>query len=588
MRKLLVYSTEADQLQPFIPKQYESIFFSNAKSLNKTVRSNAPTELFLHITELDQVDIVLGIGEYIRSGLSNGSIWLRIFIEEGLINEQEKLSQSALFNDIIILGNHHKALINQSNTQLIDHVDTNKKLIEEKDAQTQMLSSINRFSHHRQPMQQLVQSCAEALTQFCHGYSAVLVTPKKIKALKNVHWEIPESTINEMTTQDVNDFINTVMQCKTPKIELLPKNLNDQKILHIIDIEIGSYITFPIVIYNNIIASIVCFIAEKDLDKISTTQLNVMRDTSNQLQIILERRFSESKLASQYQRLKETISELKVTQDQLIHSEKMASVGQMAAGLAHEINNPLAFVIGNFGPLEEYVGTIIDMLNLHDKFVTSLDESTDTSGVKNEVSALKEDNDLDFVISDVKAIVNDSREGLLRVRDIISDLSSFTRKDQLETNTVNIELMINETLRLLKYDINDDVTLSHTINASSELVSHRGFIQQILTNLIKNSNHALEDQPENKDKAIILKVYESNNNIIFSVSDNGPGIPSSIKTQIFDPFYTTKEIGKGTGLGLSVSYNLAKKMGGELTVDSDGSTSTEFKLVIPLIHNSSN
>ncbi|MFY0700047.1 MAG: GHKL domain-containing protein [Bermanella sp.] len=370
------------------------------------------------------------------------------------------------------------------------------------------------------------------------------------------------------------------MQCKAPKIELLPENLESMKIFSIINKKIGGYIVFPISIYNNNIASIVCFIAEEDLDNTSTTQLNIMRDTSNQLQVILERRFSESKLASQYQRLKETLSELKNTQDQLLHSEKMASVGQMAAGIAHEINNPLAFVIGNFGSLEEYVSTIINMLNLHDQFVASLDKSSD-SELFNRVSEMKKESDIDFIINDVKAVVDDSRAGLLRVRDIISDLSSFSRKEALEITTFSVESMVEETLKLLKYEIKDDVTMTHKVDISKSFTSHRGFIQQILTNLLKNANHALEDQADNNNKKIDLSVNQTGDNIIFSISDNGPGIPDTIKNQIFDPFYTTKEIGKGTGLGLSVSYNLAKKLKGELMLNTSGTAMTQFKLVLP-------
>ena len=584
MRKILVFSSNPDQLKPVLPETGEILFFDIKKSIQKSTRSINPGELLLHITTKDQTNTLLSIAEYVRTGLSNKQMWLRVLLEENISSEQDNLINSNLFNDIIILDKNNTERSKKANVKLINHIDLNKELLEEKEAQTEMLSSINRFSQHRQPMQKLIHSCAESLTRFCHGYTTVLITPKKITALKNVKCEISESALSDINTQESQLLITEAMQCRAPKIELLPENLTNQGFLKVIDKPIGSYITFPIIIYNNILASIICFIAEEDLDKISTTKINIMRDTSNQLQVILERRFAESKISSQYQRLKSTVSELKVTQDQLIHSEKMASVGQMAAGLAHEINNPLAFVLGNFGPLEEYLGTIVDMLNFHDNIISSLDESADTVAVKDEVNALKEENDLEFMLTDVKAIVNDSREGLLRVRDIISDLSSFTRKDKLETSNIDISLLVKETFRLLKYEIGHDVKLSNSITTSSSIVSHRGFIQQILTNLIKNSNHALADQTEKSEKSITLKIYESKSNIVFSVLDNGPGISEEIQKQIFDPFFTTKEVGKGTGLGLSVSYNLAKKMGGILAVDSDGSSKTEFKLVLPIEH----
>ena len=580
MRTFLVYSNAPNELKSFISEDNNPVFFNNEKTLKKTIRSSNPPLVMLHISSLSDVDVAIKIGEYIRQGLNNKLTWLRVFISESLIEQQVSLSQCGIFNDTLILTESNLDIITQSNQQLLMYMANTEDLINSKDAETKMLTSINRFSQHRQPIQKLIYSYAQSLNQFCYGYTAIIVTPKKISSVKDINWEIPDDDINSLSNDDTAEFIKNAMQCKAPKIELLPENIASMKIFSIINKNIGGYIIFPISIYNNNIASIVCFIAEEDLDNTSTTQLNIMRDTSNQLQVILERRFSESKLASQYQRLKETISELKNTQEQLLHSEKMASVGQMAAGIAHEINNPLAFVIGNFGSLEEYVSTIINMLNLHDQFVASLDKSSDND-LFNRVSEMKKESDIDFIISDVKAIVDDSRAGLLRVRDIISDLSSFTRKDALEITTFDIGSMVDETLKLLKYEIKDDITLSNKVDISGSFTSHRGFIQQILTNLLKNANHALEDQIDNKDKKIELNVSQKDNNIVFNVSDNGPGIPDGIKKQIFDPFYTTKEIGKGTGLGLSVSYNLAKKLKGELMLDCSEKAITQFKLILP-------
>lgn len=580
MRTFLVYSNEPNELKSYVPEDINPVFFHNEKTLKKTIRSKNPPLVMIHISSENDINIAIKIGEYVRQGLNNKLTWLRILFSQSLIGHQATLTQDELFNDLLVLSDDNLEMISQSNQQLLTYITNTEDLINSKDAQTRMLTSINRFSQHRQPIKTLIYSYAQSLNEFCGGYTAVMVTPKKISTVKGIHWEIPDSSIHDLSNNDLSAFIKTTMQCKAPKIELLPENLESMKIFSIINKKIGGYIVFPISIYNNNIASIVCFIAEEDLDNTSTTQLNIMRDTSNQLQVILERRFSESKLASQYQRLKETLSELKNTQDQLLHSEKMASVGQMAAGIAHEINNPLAFVIGNFGSLEEYVSTIINMLNLHDQFVASLDKSSD-SELFNRVSEMKKESDIDFIINDVKAVVDDSRAGLLRVRDIISDLSSFSRKEALEITTFSVESMVEETLKLLKYEIKDDVTMTHKVDISKSFTSHRGFIQQILTNLLKNANHALEDQADNHNKKIDLSVNQTGDNIIFSISDNGPGIPDTIKNQIFDPFYTTKEIGKGTGLGLSVSYNLAKKLKGELMLNTSDTAMTQFKLVLP-------
>ena len=139
--------------------------------------------------------------------------------------------------------------------------------------------------------------------------------------------------------------------------------------------QIEAILSFPLVVYDQVIQSVVCLIDKAQMRNVSVQQIDIMKEASLQLRILIERRVAENKLKSQFQRLKNALQELQVTKDQLVHSEKMAAVGKLAAGIAHEINNPLSYVLGNLEPLDEYVETIVKLLGLHDELLKNLDET---------------------------------------------------------------------------------------------------------------------------------------------------------------------------------------------------------------------
>lgn len=584
MRELHIYSSQDTSIQAYIPDQVQAHLHSTSKSIQKVLRSALLKELVIHISKPDDQDALHDLIRFIRQGVNDQNIWLRVLLDESLKEQHETFYQNSGINDVIVITSANQESTRTTLYNLIEHLDRVQERLEEKEYQTQLLSSINRFSQYRKSLKDMIEHCAETLTHFCSGYTSIVTYPSKIVPVKNIHHELPLETIQGLPSEEHKSLINTAIGCKAPKIELLPESLSKQPLIASMETSIGSYITFPIVMYNKTVAAIVCFIAEEDLDKMTTTKVNVMRDAASQLQLILERRQAESRLSSQYQRLKEMLAELETTKEQLVHSEKMASVGKMAAGIAHEINNPLAFVIGNFGSLEDYVSSLVHMLDLHDELVSSIDKSMESApaDLTEKISTTREEEDIDFIVGDLKSIVNDSRDGLLRVRDIINDLSSFSRQEKIETKPIDLAEMLDEAIRMLKFEVSKEITLSTSVNAPTKLVSHRGFIQQILTNLIKNAGHALMDTPEKPDKEIKVSIQEDSQKVVISVQDNGPGIPEDAKSRIFDPFFTTKDVGKGTGLGLSVSYNLAKKMGGQLQLNTENKDLTEFQLVFPV------
>lgn len=277
-----------------------------------------------------------------------------------------------------------------------------------------------------------------------------------------------------------------------------------------------------------------------------------------------------------------SVQELQTTKEQLVHSDKMAAVGKLAAGIAHEINNPLSYVLGNLEPLDDYIKTISKLLSMHEELLGQLGESTSESSnsLKQQIVQEQEEEDLDFVLEDIKAIVDNSKDGLLRVKDIINDLSSFSRQQPLELQAFCLTDLLEETVRLMKFELSEGIKIQIVSKEFIEIEAQRGFTQQILTNLVKNSIHALQDAAIEGGK-ISLSYELTEKRVNISVEDNGPGIPEEIQKSIFTPFFTTKGIGKGTGLGLSISYNLAKKMDGLLSLTSEVGK-TKFVLSLPI------
>ncbi|TDF34978.1 GHKL domain-containing protein [Alteromonadaceae bacterium M269] len=584
--KVLIFSQNQDELS-FLTLNTENItYFEQVKGIQKQLRSQSASVIFIHITNQDSEKAAKSIAKYVRQSLADSKARLVILNpEEYPVNELEFI-ENLQIDEFIKIGEKENNLANVRINRIINSTQTQDEILTQQAAQTELLMSVNRFTRHRQSIQSLILECAEALGAFCCASSAIVALSSKVIPVQ-INAEQKLLTDEELTQLKNNGFNAVIEQSfsrTSPNIDLLTNaTLNDQ-LNTLCGEPIGSYLVFPLTAYSKTLAVIFCFIADSNMHRVSTQHVNVMRDTAEQLRLVIERRSAESKLKSQYARLKSALSELQSTQDQLVHAEKMASVGQMAAGIAHEINNPLASVLSNFDPLSDYVVTLVKMLDLHDSLMQSIDqpEELENHEAHQNLQSFKQESDLDFVVDDIKAIVNDSREGLLRVRDIISDLSCFSHKQELEKRPFSIHDLFDETLRLLMPEIATDIQVTHTVSVEESLNAHRGFIQQILTNLIKNASHALsENDQKSASKTINIQAERHENEVVISVQDNGPGISSELKKQIFSPFFTTKEVGQGTGLGLSVSYSLAKKMDGSLSLESGKNDTTKFVLRLP-------
>ncbi len=258
------------------------------------------------------------------------------------------------------------------------------------------------------------------------------------------------------------------------------------------------------------------------------------------------------------------------SQEQLIQSEKMVSIGQLAAGIAHELNNPLGFVHSNLRSQQKFMQRILGLIEKYDSF--DLPEI-----VKSEIDKEKESINYDYVKTRLKKIIESSIEGAYRMKDIIHDLKTFSRVDTAKINEIDINKTIDTTLGLLIHEYKDRIEIIKDYSNLPLLCCYGGKINQVLMNILLNACQAIEGYGE-----ITIKTETEDRMLKISIKDTGKGIAKDIQARIFEPFFTTKPVGKGTGLGLSITYGIVKEHKGELSVQSEEGNGTMFVIKLPL------
>jgi two-component system NtrC family sensor kinase len=262
------------------------------------------------------------------------------------------------------------------------------------------------------------------------------------------------------------------------------------------------------------------------------------------------------------------IDQLEEAQSQLLQSEKMASIGQLAAGVAHEINNPVGFVNSNFGALERYVK---DLCRLIDAYGGKA-EAGDPSAIRKQI-------DYDFLKDDIAELFKESRDGLERVKRIVQDLRDFSRVDSEPVwQMTNLQTCLDSTLSVATNEIKHKAQVIKDYGAIPEVECLPSQLNQVFLNLMVNAAQAIPDHG-----TLTLATGQDGDWVWVSVSDTGCGIPPENLKRIFDPFFTTKPVGKGTGLGLSVSYNIVAKHSGRFEVESELGVGTTFRVSLPIV-----
>jgi len=572
-------------IQSLLPDRVKLYCESPGRSAKKRLRAEPVSMLLLYVSNEDEQEQARQLCRYVRDGLADPMMKIVLLSDESFpVDEVHWLEEEGATCCLILSEKRHS--INRSVVRR--ELDAFACLLEERRqraVETRLLMSVTRFSRAQESIDELTQSFAEALSEFCFACLCLQARPPREARQAEVTVCYPEVNACPLAelTAPLEALVQLAFAQKAPQVQLLPQELDVRAIEAQVGVAIGGYLAFPLVVYQKVVRVLVCLIPAQAMERVSMHQVEVMTRAAEQLQVLLERRSAENQLKHQYLRLKRAMLELNETREQLQHTEKMASIGQLAAGIAHEINNPLAYVLGNFRPLDEYVDTMMKMLELHGEFMQAIDLDGEGRGqqLRAEISEFEQNSDLAYIYDDIRSIVNESRDGLMRVRDIISDLNSFSRKDQLEVAPFDMAEVVDQTLRILNYELGKDMQLTLELDQNLTVNGHRGFVQQVLTNLIKNAAQAMAEAGI-RPPQIRIRGHLVGNEVEVTVRDAGPGISPENLKRIFEPFYTTKDVGKGTGLGLSVTWNLVQKMGGTLTVQSEEGVFTEFALRLPV------
>jgi two-component system NtrC family sensor kinase len=273
-------------------------------------------------------------------------------------------------------------------------------------------------------------------------------------------------------------------------------------------------------------------------------------------------------------RLNEALAELKRSQAKVVQQEKMASIGKLAAGVAHEINNPIGFINSNLSTLGKYLSRIDRFLALQSECIAAGAPPEQVESVREQQACLK----IDYIVKDLEDLVRESLEGADRVRGIVADLKSFSRVDEIEYKQADLNECLRSTINIVWNEIRHKAILKKELGEIPRTRCSPRQMNQVFMNLLTNAAHAIEGQG-----VITVRSREEDGYVCVSVADTGQGIPEANLNRIFEPFFTTKEIGKGTGLGLSITYDIVKKHNGEITVRSEHGKGTEVTVRIPVV-----
>lgn len=321
-------------------------------------------------------------------------------------------------------------------------------------------------------------------------------------------------------------------------------------------------------------------ILKKEKEDEQAEKLKVLNENE---QLIREQNtMLEQKVRIRTDELETALRTLQNTQSQLVNQEKMASLGQLTAGIAHEINNPINFVSSNITPLKRDIKDIMEVI----EFYRTSGQKEFSESTKKEAKQLEEDLELDYVLDEVDQLLKGMDDGARRTVEIVKGLRIFSRVDEQDIKKVDLHDGINSTIILLNSTIPGKIRIIREFSELPLVECLAGKINQVFMNILNNAVHALSDHLEKiSDPKITVRTKAFADHVIVEFEDNGPGMPEKVKQRIFEPFFTTKAVGKGTGLGLSIVYSIIENHKGTLEVVTEEGQGTTFIISLPIYQN---
>lgn len=451
-------------------------------------------------------------------------------------------------------------------------------------------------------LDKLLGNLMKILIENAGAQSGFLLLPKEGKLLISASASVDEETIiNSESTA-----LETSGELPVSVINYVERSLSDVVLSHacrdgqftndpyIIKHKVKSVLCIPIVSQGQLI-SILYLENNLTTDAFTGDRIEVLQVLSSQAAIALdnallyasvEQKVQErtQELNQKNQDLSQTLEELKRTQAQLIQTEKMSGLGQMVAGVAHEINNPVSFIYGNLAPATEYVQDLLSLIDLY---------QTHYPNPVEEIEELIEDIDLEFISEDLKNLLNSMQVGAERIRNIILSLRNFSRLDEADKKPVNLHDGLDSTLLILQNRFKEsgnekEIKVIKEYGNLPLVNCYASQLNQVFMNLLTNACDAMQDQrsveaSEKQPSITVCTQVTDRQSVEISIADNGPGMTEETIQKIFNPFYTTKPVGSGTGLGLSISYQIVvEKHSGQLRCISQPGEGAKFIVEIPL------
>ena len=388
-------------------------------------------------------------------------------------------------------------------------------------------------------------------------------------------WNLPEALLQRQDDAEIIAFLADAVHesaCVVARFHELADHSHTEDTLHHRDGRVFELVSRPQYMGEQIVGRV---FSVQDVTQ-RTLDAQALRESRDELELRVRERTAQletlnADLQGEKERLAKLVRELEAAQAQLMQSERMASIGQLAAGVAHEINNPVGFVNSNLGSLKLYVDKLLHLLTVYEQAEQALPPA-----VVQTVQATKAEVDLAFMRTDLTELVDESLDGLQRVTRIVQDLKNFSHPDESERQLADIEQGLESTLRVVWNELKYKTTVTKAFAGLPQLVCHPFQLNQVFMNLLVNAGQSIETQG-----TITLRTGYDDAWLWVEIEDTGKGIKPENLARIFDPFFTTKPVGKGTGLGLSMAYGIVKKHGGRIDVRSQVGQGTCFKVWLP-------